>query len=291
MAEEPVQTIAWVELSGSPTDGFKDDNQFWGRRSLRVAWGDRIAFMRQLNGGYRNDEDGTWRLPEAYPWNENARVLNCSATPYPAGPTGADANFDDGAAHKYAIITVNYNIRPLAGQTGASATRLKEFQFTSNAEFLTRSTKDKNQQPALWWTDDNEVVNREDAPGALLIGTQMVLTIFEVDTLSDHIDDWAGSINDTAISSDYLPTGHPGFAKWTFRYDGAQYGITYTSEGKERWNVALMFSHRAKRWNKFYRPGQTEPEYMYKKATGHDTSNVYLPYPKQELNTLISDML
>lgn len=291
MAEEPVTTVSYVEWANSPTDGFRDNNQFWARRVLRCAWDDRIQLMRELNGGYRDDETGTWRLPMTYPWNENARVLNCSAKPYPPPPSGSDAAFDDGATHPYALVTVNYNVRQISTQTGEGETRLREYQFSSNAEFLTRSVKDKDQQPTLWWTAPNEVVNREDAPNVLLIGTQMVLEIFEVDTLSSHIDDWAGAINHTAIDSAYLPSGHPGFPRWTFRYDGANYGITFTSEGAERWNVQLMFTHRANSWNRFYRPGQVASEYMYTSATGRAGSDQYLPYPHRELNTLISDML
>lgn len=291
MAEEPVITVSHVEWANSPQDGFRDNNQFWGRRVLRCAWDERILLMRQLNGGYRDDETGTWRLPMAYPWNLNARVLNCSAVPYPPPPSGSDAAFDDGATHPYALVTVNYNVRQISTQTGETVTRLREYNFTTAAEFLTRSVKDNNQQPSLWWTAPSTPVNREDAPHIPLISTQMVLEIVETDSLSDHINDWAGAINSEAIDSDYLPSGYPSMAARTLRYDGSQPRITFTSEGESRWNVVMMFTYRSTEWNKFYPPGAAHPEYMYTHATTRNASTQYTPFLERNLNTLIADML
>lgn len=290
MAKEPVATVSFVEWGNSPQDGFRDNNQFWGKRVLRCAWNDRITLMRQLNGGYREDETGTWRLPGVYPWNEFARVQNCSATPYPPTPTGSDAAFEDGATHRFALITVNYSVRQVGYQTSEDETKLLEWDFNSTAEFLTRPVK-LNQQPTLWWTAPSTTVDREDAPNIPLISTQMTLHIYEVNNLSDNIDNWTGAINSANIGQAYLPTAHPGFGARTFRYDGPVYGTAFTSEGDQRWDVILVFTHRAKEWNKFYRPGQKDPEYMYNHATNRDASDQYLPFDERNLNLMIADML
>ncbi len=292
MAIEPTITIDYVEMNGSPDEGFDEEGRFFAQQKLRCAFADRVTLMRQLKGGYRDNDTNEMILPFSYPWVPEARVLSVSALASPA-MTGQEST--TGAQlgnYEHAMLTVNYSIREVSFQDDADNIKLVDHRIEGGGEFLTFDPDNR-----IWWYDEDDMLQAEQAPGILRTNATWTMTVFDVTTPPETLFSLIGSANSVAISDGNRPISTWTNPIGTLRYDFPSLSKTVTTEGDERWTVTMQFSWTpavpaypsgTSTWNHFYRPGRTQPERIYTSAATRDEAQQWNVYVLNDLDAMIT---
>jgi len=294
MAIETTLTVSFVEMDSSPSEGYDESGRFFVQQRLRCAFADRLTLMRQLKGGFRDNDTNEMVLPYSYPWLSEARVLTVESEPWPA-VIGAETTTGDSLAnYSHAMLTVTYNVRDVSFQDDSDDIKLVEHRVEGGGEFLTF-----NPENSLWWQDADDIVQAEDAPGTLRTTIVWNLTVFDVVNPPTEIFDNIGSVNDAAMSQDHIPIAAWTVPLGTMRYDFPALDKTVTTEGNETWTVTMQFSFTpavdaypsgTATWNYFFRPGRTSPERIWISAADRGDGSKWNIYPLQDLNAMITNV-
>jgi len=292
MAEESIITVDFVDWK-TPKERFDASGRFSATRVLRCAYADRITLMRQLKGGFRNDDTGTWVLPASYPVVPEARVLTVDSEPHLTS-IGADSfSMND---YKYALITVVYNIRKLSFQSDPTTKLEHNSSFSSANEFLNVAVN-KNQSP-LFYRSTGKRADQDSLPQRLISIWQWHLSIRNAPNISARTQTQQGIVNLTPIDASYIPDNSSfTFPAGTLRYDSCDLEETVTVEGEDRWNVVLHFSYinmiadelaATATWNHAFPPASNTPTIITTDAGG---ANQYKWYGEGNLNLLLDDYI
>jgi hypothetical protein len=294
MSVEGNITVSFVEMDGSPSDGFDISGRFFATRQLRCEYADRITLMKQLKGKFR-DASNQFVLPQQYPWFPEARVTAVSSQPW-SDTKGTNAAYG-GADYTYSLVTVQYAVSQVSFQSSEDDDVIVSHRLDGGAEFLTIGTDPQGPNP-LYWNTANDRVKEDQGPSKLLSILRWTVQIDNARTIDSNAQSMLGQINEAVITAKFLPPNASiSGPVEQVRYDYLASRETFDSDGNQRWAISLGFSiiqtdgtdvgGNPVTWNHAFPPGRDEAERLFTHPTDRDATKRYNIYKTVNLNTLL----
>lgn len=265
----------YSELPGSPHESMTDKG-FTVRRTLITTWANRLVLARKFKGGIQLAAN-VWHYSPAHFWKDvpECMVTNVDMSPFDERPM-ADAGDSRFAGYKMAQLEVTYET-PQVGSGPDSYTNDKGEQIIfsediePHAEFITlpnsrffwkekahRTQKDEAQTE--YDTDIAVPVGETESPQKIVRTFAWVYTRHQMPVIPAFMFDFIGKVNEKEVTSRTLGFTFP---KWTLLFDEPKLSRDYTASGYKGWKVSMRMIYRPTTWQKFWRSGKKEPEYMY----------------------------
>ena len=251
---------------------------------LQCAWTDRITLAKELLGFAIG---GILHTPHKYDAG-NDPLNNLYAMDVDTEPV-MGINQTTGEYTK-AVLTVNYETPDYnIDDTGeANSTVYVTESLEPSAEFLTLGKE------GLWWYGGQPVEDVE-TPSMIVRMMDLVYQVHHSLSLPDHICDYLGYVNYSAVYS-------RSFGRWfpaeTLLYSNPSLHRTFTSEGVSAWDITYRFTWRqmgtfGTGWNLFPRAdyldasGNVQFLPIYNDANTQTDATRVKPYPTAEFNNIV----
>jgi len=303
MAIEPVITVPYEEMDGSPKESSSNDSGLSATRVLRCAWDDRLTLVEQLMGGVVIiDGVRTWTLPAKYPYDPNgiARVVNTPQIMPEGKPVGNAVGVEQFMSYKYAIITVQYGTNQQS-YTSPEDEYLISNDLAGSIQVLTVPGRGK-----YFWTEDVLPVDIDNAPVKQIQMLEWTRTIGQVDEVPLIALSSVGKVNETAIDySDYAPGVESlTFAPETLLMLPVSMEDQFLPRGNILQRVTLRFMWMGGLtavdvqgwdtaagtnggWNHAFRPGRSNPERMWISNSDRQEQSVHRAYELTDLKAVL----
>ena len=154
----PIVPISYEEMDGSPAESMSAES-FSATRTFKVAWTDRVMFMRQLIGGKIGFIN---YITDTYPEFTAARCIRANAKPM--GRISADVTTNK-AKYTHAIVTANYETPRYDSQVDANDNSVLPYRtelLTPRAKMISLTSE------SLYWSDSTELKD-VSAPQQLML--------------------------------------------------------------------------------------------------------------------------
>jgi len=265
-------TVPYEELScpqASPREDIRAASME-ATRYLQCDWADRLVLARDLLGyTQRSGEMVIHHRPHVYP-HHSALSAEVAAV----SPAGAPAPAGGAMAWAKARLRVTYR-PPAFGSAGDDPARaLVSESIEPAAEFLTVPAED------LYWDAAQEEPLGDDYELPKLVRmAEWVYTRHRMPYIPAGTWSLIGRVNASAVTSARL---NASFAAETLLYQPPQLYRRTTSDGTDGWDITYRFTYRPDGWNKFYRPGETDPQPIYDAA-----GTVFKPYAAADFSAVV----
>lgn len=269
MAEQIKKTplASHTELEGSPGIEFTE-NGVRGTRVLKCAWEDRFKLAKQLFGYIEVDGDGdasggVIRRPHQFPGFEAATCRGVRIEPFDSKISQDATKPGEGvASYTYAKLTVSYESR---GWDGGASDDEGGPMFTERLEGSVQFIKVPNRK--LYWsntadatTGSRDPLDVDSTPGLMVRTFDYKVKLSNLSRLPSAVWSLAGGVNSSAVSSTRFAKT---FAIGTLLYAPPQVEVTTDPDGRTLYTMDVAFTYNPAGWNKFYKPGNTEPQPVY----------------------------
>ena len=252
-------------------DGYAENygGGFEGQVSYKVAWADRLTFVRSMLGGPEGSD--STRLPQSFQGRGGTGATGVKITPMGRQITGDNGNL----AWPHAVVSVTFGSLPVEAIGGDPSnpddqTYIEE-RIAPFAEFLNAPADN------LFWANADRVDPDVEVPARLDVGFDWVVTLRRQASIPYEVLTLLGKTNAQAVSS---PTFEWSYEPETLLYREPDLSRTFTlnedgSLSTAGWDVTLKMSYRPSGWNKFFRKGKAEPEEMYTTKVGSERFKPY----------------
>jgi len=267
----PIKPIEFEEMDGSPTESMSAEN-FSATRVFKVAWTDRMDFMRRLIGGKIGFIN---YITETYPYFDAARCIRANSKPM--GRISADVTTNK-AKYTYAIITANYETPRYNSQVDADDNSVLPYRtelLTPRAKMISLTSEE------LYWSDSTELKD-VSAPQKVMLQLAWVITLHEVEDVPAETFSLIGKTNDATEHSDQYDRDFPA---GTLLFNPPSTRPTRKADGTLSWELEYNLLYQEEGWNKFYNPNTKEFEQVYK-ATGGAEADLVTVYPTADFKPI-----
>lgn len=252
-----VSPAEYEELRGSPHISLTDKGPKVTREII-TPWSNALALAAKFKG--RSTYDGnTWYHTPAQHWWEIPQAEVTTVDYQPFDEKALALNFDTRfATYKKAHLTVQYEVpegepEQRTDDNGNEVYVSEEIE--PHGEFLTLP------HHKFFWKDKEPIAETE-APARIIRTFTWVFTRHKMQVIPSFMLDFIGTVNKNEVMSRTLRFN---FKAETLLFDEPRLARDITSEGIQAWRVTMRMIYRPYTWQKFFRGGRKDPEYMYVK--------------------------
>lgn len=252
---EDIGVSEYEELVDSPKETFTEKGATVVRDIL-TPWSNRINLATKFKGRSRYDgKNWFYTPPQEWPDIPQAEVTTVDIKPFDEKPfrQNNDRRF---AGYKMAQLTVKY-------QTPDSST--EEQQDDNGEELLVSEDIEPHGEfitlpyNKFFWKDHTPIAETE-APSRVIRTFTWVYTRHKMQAIPSFMLDFIGTVNEHEVTSKTLRFN---FAAETLLFDEPRLSRDITTLGVKAWRVTMRMIYRPYTWQKFWRAGMDEPEYLY----------------------------